>query len=188
MAKKTTDILEIIEPKDVFVGAADAPVTLVMYGDYESRECGEANEVVKKLLEQYEGKMKFNFRHFPLTRIHQKAQKAAEAAVAAAQNGKFWEMHNIMFNHRTRLGSISLKEYANDAGVQNKNFLYELANSTYGWHVRADLLEGLEKGVRDVPAFFVNEERYEGNPTLAGLKKVIDAAVKVAKPVAKKRA
>jgi len=84
------EILEIIEPKDIFVGNKEAPITLMEFGEYENEDCARANEVVKQLLEEYEGKIRFNFRHFPLTRIHQRSMKAGEAAVAAGQEGKFW--------------------------------------------------------------------------------------------------
>src|SRR6187399_3463282 len=94
------EVVEIIEPRDVFVGNIDAPVTLEEFGEYESEACAKANEVVKKLLEDYEGKIRFNFRHFPLTKVHQRSLKASESAVAAAQTGKFWEMHNILFEKR----------------------------------------------------------------------------------------
>jgi protein-disulfide isomerase len=170
-------LIEIKPPKDIWVGAADAPVSLVEFGDYESEACAKANEVVKKILEQYEGKVKFNFRHFPLTQVHQRAQKAAEACVGASQEGKFWEMHNLLFAHRTQLGSISLREYAREAGAMDKNFLPKLVDSLYGWTVRNDLLEGLDKGIRDIPAFFINNELYTGKITLPGLSKAIDDAL-----------
>jgi protein-disulfide isomerase len=176
MMKKET--AEIIPTKDVFVGDPKAPVTLMEYGDYESEACAKVNEVVVKLLEQYDGKLKFNFRHFPLTKIHQHAMKAAEASLGAAQEGKFWEMHSMLFAHRRRLGAISLREYAKDVGVVNKKFLDNLVNSTYGWQVRSDLLEGLNKGVRDVPAFFINGVLFTGKPTFENLKKGIEEALK----------
>ena len=94
------EVVEIIEPRDVFVGDINAPVTLEEFGEYESEVCAKANEVVKQLLEEYEGKVRFNFRHFPMTNIHQRSLKAGEAAVATAQDGKFWEMHNILFANR----------------------------------------------------------------------------------------
>ena len=87
------------------------------------KPCAKANEVVKKLIKQFEGDLKFNFRHFPLTQIHQRSQKAAEAAVGAAQEGKFWEMHNMLFENRKNLGTISLKMYSREAGISNKKFL-----------------------------------------------------------------
>jgi len=175
---KAKETVEIIPTKDVFVGDPKAPVTLVEYGDYESEACAKVNEVVGKLLEMYEGKLRFNFRHFPLTKIHQHAMKAAEASLGAAQEGKFWEMHNTLFAHRRRLGAISLREYAKDCGVVNKKFLDNLVNSTYGWQVRSDLLEGLNKGVRDVPAFFINGVLFTGKPTFENLRKGIEEALK----------
>ena len=110
------DEVEIIEPKDIFVGDKSAPVTLTEFGDYESEACAKVNEVVKKLLEDYEGKIRLNYRHFPQTRIHQRSLKAAEAAVGAAQEGKFWEMHNVLFSNRRNLGTISLKLHSKEAG------------------------------------------------------------------------
>lgn len=174
--KKTTasKTVEIIPTKNVWVGPRTAPVSLIEFGDYESEACAKANDIVKRLMEEYGDKLRFNFRHFPLTQIHQRAQKAAEASVAAAQEGKFWEMHNVLFENRRRLGTISLKEYAKEAGVLNKKFLDTLVNSTYSWEVRNDLLEGLEKGVRDVPAFFINGKLFSGKATFEGFRKAID--------------
>src|SRR6201995_3930583 len=169
--------VEIIPTKDVFVGDPKAPVTLMEYGDYESEACAKVNEVVHRLLKQFEAKRRFTFRHFPLTKIHQHALKATEASLGAAQEGKFWEMHTMLFAHRRRLGAISLREYAKDCGVVNKKFLDDLVNSTYGWQVKSDLLEGLDKGVRDVPAFFINGELFTGKPTFQNLRKGIEEAL-----------
>lgn len=174
-------LVEIIPPKDIWVGVATAPIALVEFGDYESDACANAHEAVKKLLNAYGPLVKFNFRHFPLTQIHQRAHKAAEASVAAAQEGKFWEMHDQLFRHRRTLGSVSLKEYAREVGVTDKNFLPKLVDSVYGWTVRNDLLEGLGKGVRDVPAFFINNELFTGKPTFDGLSKAIDEALPASK-------
>jgi protein-disulfide isomerase len=180
MAFKKEEI-EIIEPADVFVGKHDAPVTLMEFGEYENDECAKANEVVKQLLEEYDGKIRFNFRHFPLTRIHQRSLKASEAAVAAAQSGKFWEMHNLLFKNRRNLGTISLKLYSKEAGVNNKKFLDHLVNGTYGWQVQDDLHEGIERGVKEVPAFFINEKPFHGKPTYANLSVAINEALKKGK-------
>lgn len=181
MATKVKEIVEIIPPQDVFVGNPHATVTLMEFGEYESEDCARANEVVKKLLEEFDGKIRFQFRHFPLTRIHQRSMKAGEAAIAASQVGKFWEMHNILFDNRRQLGTTSLKLYSKEAGVENKHFLDDLINSTYGWHVRNDLNEGIEKGVRDVPAFFVNGQMVSGKPTFENLSKDINSALKKTK-------
>lgn len=174
----------VIEPKDVIVGNPLAPVTVMEFGDYESVECATANEAVKEILDRYEGKVNFIFRHFPLTRIHQKAHKAAEAAIGAAQEGKFWEMHQTLFQNRRNLGVISLKSYAKESGVTNKRFLDELINGTYGWNVQADLSEGLERGVRTIPTFFINGERFEGEPTTKSLSGAINAVLADEKKIA----
>jgi protein-disulfide isomerase len=175
------EVAEVIEPRNVFIGKPTAPVTLVEFGEYESEACAKAHEVVKRLLEDYDGKVKFNFRHFPLTQVHQRSMKAGEAAVAAAQEGKFWEMHNILFSRRRNLGTTSLKIHSKEAGVVNKHFLDQLVNSTFGSYVRNDLLEGLSKGVRDVPAFFINGELFAGKPSYENLKKAIDSALRKAR-------
>lgn len=180
MAFKKEEII-VIEPKEIFVGDKAAPVTLVEFGDYESEACSKANEVVKKLLEEYDGKMRFNYRHFPLTKIHQRSLKAAEASVAAAQEGKFWEMHNIMFANRRNLGTTSLKLHSKEAGIKSKKFLDDLVNAIYGWHVQADLKEGIDRGIKDVPAFFINGEQFTGKPTYENLSAAIEQALKKTK-------
>ena len=172
------EIVEIIEPRDVFVGNPKAEVTLEEFGEYESEICAKANEIVKQLLIDYDGQIRFNFRHFPLTKIHQRSLKASEAAVATAQEGKFWEMHNTLFANRRNLGTTSLKLHSKEAGVNNKRFLDELVNATYGWQVQGDLKEGIDRGVKDVPTFFVNGTRIAGNPTYEELSKAIDLALK----------
>ena len=178
------EVVEIIEPRDIFVGNAKAEITLEEFGEYESEVCANANEIVKKLLVEYDGVIRFNFRHFPLTNIHQRSLKAGEAAVATGQDGKFWEMHNILFANRKNLGTTSLKLYSKEAGVQNKRFLDDLVNATYGWQVQGDLREGLNRGVTTVPTFFVNGERM-AKATYEDLKKGIEDAIKNLKKKAK---
>ena len=180
--------IEIISPKDIWTGEKNAPVTLVQFGEYESEACAKAHEVVKKMMIQFDGKLKFVFRHFPLTKIHQRSMKAAEAAVCAAQSGMFWEMHNKLFENRKHLGTISLKEYAKEIGVNNKRFLTELVDSVYGWSVRNDLLEGLALGVRDVPTFFINGELYSGKVNAEAMSRAITEKMKKSKKPAAKTA
>lgn len=188
MAMKPKEVVEVIPPKDVFVGSKDATVTLMEFGEYENEDCAKANEVVKKLLEEFDGKIKFQFRHFPLTKIHQRSMKAAESAIAAAQVGKFWEMHNLLFHNRRQLGTTSLKLYSKEAGVENKHFLDDLINSTYGWQVRNDFQEGVNKGVKEIPAFFVNGEMVSGKATFENISKEIEAALKKTKKKAPAKA
>lgn len=152
---------EVVQTDEIFVGNEDADVTITAYIDYESAESAHLNEVLKELLNAFEGKIRINFRHFPMAHKHQKAMKAAEAAVAAAQENLFWPMHNLMFEHRKKLGIISLKAYAKTVGSTNKRFLDELVNGTYAWQVREDLMEAVGKGVKKAPAVFINDERIE---------------------------
>jgi protein-disulfide isomerase len=189
MAFKKDDVV-IIEPKEMFVGDKNAPVTLMEFGEYENEDCAKANEIVKQLLEEYEGKIRFQFRHFPLTMVHQRSLKASESAVAAGQEGKFWEMHNILFSNRRTLGTTSLKLHSKEAGVKNKKFLDDLVNGVYGWQVQDDLKEGINRGVKELPAFFINDEPFSGKPTFANLSAAIDSALKKSKrkTAAKQRA
>ena len=163
------EIVPVIPPKEIVTGDDSAKVKIVMWGDYESEACAKATEVVAELLKEYDGKINFVFRHFPLTKIHQKAHKAAEAAIGAAQEGKFWEMHRYIFKHKNNLGIISLKSYAREVGVMDKKFLENLMNSYFGWFVQDDLREGIETGVTDVPTFFINGVRFEKEPTFKNL-------------------
>jgi protein-disulfide isomerase len=179
--KSKKDEAPIKEPREIIIGNPDAAVTMVEFIDYESEACARIHPVVKEIMDIYEGKVNFNFRHFPLVKIHQKAHKAAEAAIAASQEGKFWEMHEIIFNNRKNLGTISLKSYAKEIGTTNKDFLNNLINGKFGWNVQDDLTEGIQLGVKDVPAFFVNGKEVKGNISLKILKEAIDEALNVKK-------
>ena len=184
------EIVIIIKPTEMWVGNEKAPVTLMEWGEYESEDCAKANEVVKQLLDEFEGKIRFQFRHFPLTLIHQRSLKASESAVAAAQEGKFWEMHNVLFQNRRTLGTTSLKLHSKEAGVKSKKFLDDLVNGVYGWQVQDDIKEGMNKGVKDLPAFFVNDVFVTGKPTYANLSTAIKNALRKVKkkPLSKQRA
>lgn len=171
----------VIESKDVIIGNPGAPVTVMEFIDYQSEKCAQAHEIVKKIMKDYGGKVNFNFRHFPLMRIHQKALKAAEAAIAAAQEGKFLEMHEMLFDNQKHLGIISLKSYAKEIGITNKSFLNNLINGKYGLYVQDDLKYGIELGVKEAPAFFINGEKLEGNITEKSLSDTINAVLKKVK-------
>ena len=104
--------------------------------------------------------------------------KAAEASLAAAQEGKFWEMHNRLFERRRHLGTVSLKGYAREVGVTNKKFLDELVSSRYSWNVREDQLEAWDKGLRSVPAFFINGKAFTETPKYENLRKAVEEQIK----------
>ncbi len=177
--------ITVIETKDIIIGNADAPVTLTEFIDYESEKCVKAHELVKEMMETFNGKVNFNFRHFPLVKIHQRAHKAAEAAIGAAQEGKLLEMHEMLLKNRRHLGTVTLKLYAREIGVTNKSFLNDLINSKYGWFVQDDLKYGIDLGVKDVPAFFINGEKLEGNITSKSLTEFINDALKKKKKIKK---
>ena len=168
----------VIEPKDIIIGNPNALVTIMEFIDYQSEKCAQAHEIIKKIMNEYGEKVNFNFRHFPLMRIHQKALKAAEAAIAAAQEGKFLEMHDMLFDNQKHLGIISLKSYAKEIGIISKSFLNNLINGKYGLYVQDDLKYGIELGVKEVPAFFINGEKLKGNITEKSLSDNINAALK----------
>lgn len=150
------EVAPVIPSKDMFAGSADAPVELTVFGDYESAETRQLNEIMKEVLKTFDGKVKLIFRHFPLTQIHQKAHKAAEAAIGAGQEGKFWEMHELLMERYHQLGITSLKAHAREAGVVNKRFLEQLMNSDFGWNVQDDLREGLALGIKEIPVLLIN--------------------------------
>lgn len=185
---KKQEVVEVIPSKKIFVGNANAPINLVEFGDYESLACAEANEVVKAILEAFPEEVKFTFRHFPMLRIHQKAHKAAEASLAASQEGRFWEMHNELFANRHSLGVISLKTHARDAGVKSKKFLDELLGGLYGLHVQDDLREGIDLGVTEAPTFFINGKKYTGEISFDAMSKHITGLLQNRKQKAVKTA
>ena len=170
-----------VNSNDHFQGNANAPIVLVEYGDYECPYCGRAYPIIKNIQLALGRNLKFVFRNFPLAEVHSDAIHAAIAAEAASTQGKFWEMHNILFANRRNLGTTSLKLHSREAGVQNKRFLDELVNATYGWQVQGDMREGINRGVKDVPTFFVNGERFTGKVTYDELSKAVEAALKKVK-------
>lgn len=171
---KQKEVLEVTPSKEIIIGNKKAPVRIVMFGDYESEACAKATEAVGQLLAEYTEEVNFVFRHFPLTRIHQKAHKAAEASIGAAQEGRFWEMHTLLMNHRLNLGVISLKGYAREAGVKDKKFLDHLINGDWGWYVQDDLREGISLGVQEIPALFINDVRLLKDATYKNIKAAIE--------------
>ena len=170
--------IPVIPPEEMIIGNPDAQVTITEFIDYESEQCGKIHNIVKQVMHEFGNKINFNFRHFPMTMVHQRAHKAAEAAIAAGQEGKFFEMHEILFENRRHLGTISLKNYAREVGVTGKTILNDLIGSKYGWYVQDDLRFGLDNGVTDAPAFLINGEKFEGRITAKNLSASIKAALK----------
>jgi protein-disulfide isomerase len=151
-----------VGPDDHAAGPADAPVTLVEYGDFECPYCGMAYPIVRRIQEQLGQSLRFVYRHFPLHEAHPHARHAAEAAEAAAAQGAFWEMHGALFEHQHALEDEDLVRYARDLGLDAARVARELEAGTYTRAVREDFRSGVRSGVNGTPTFFVNGERYDG--------------------------
>ena len=173
----------VILPKDVLIGHPQAPLTLTEYGDYECETALHNDLIVRDVLQRYPGMVNFNYRHFPQTRIHQKAHKAAEAAVAAAQVGMFPQMHDLLLHNRRNLGTASLTYYARELGIGGLHFLDALVTGRYGQYVQGDLAAGLKLGIKEAPTFFVNGTKLEGRVTVKNLCDQIDILFKQLRPV-----
>ena len=148
--------------RDHAQGPTDAPVTLVEYGDYECPHCGRAYPIVKQLRQRLGRRLRFVFRNFPLRESHPHAQRAAESAEAAGAQGRFWEMHDRLFERQFALDDEYLIEYAGDLGLDVERFRAELVGRVYEPRVREDFRSGVRSGVNGTPTFFINGVRYDG--------------------------
>lgn len=153
--------------QDCIQGELSAPVVLVMYGDYQSPESADVYRLIKVIRRQLsvsfgENYLCFIFRHFPEIQIHSLAQRAAEAAQAAAAQGLFWQMHDILFAHQQELGNGYLVEYANDLGLNVCQFLQDISQQVHLARINEDVQSGLLSGVTATPALFINGIRYTG--------------------------
>jgi len=152
-----------VSDRDHILGRITAPVTLVEYGDYECPYCGQAHHGVKQLRQLLGHQLCFVFRHFPLTTVHPHAQHAAEAAEAAGAQGKFWEMHYVLFEHQHALDPDDLVRYAAALDLDLSQFTSELARHVYAPRVREDFMSGVRSGVNGTPSFFINGVRHDGS-------------------------
>jgi protein-disulfide isomerase len=151
-----------VDGRDRVRGPADAPATLVEYGDYECPYCGLAHPIVQEVQRRLGRQLRFAFRHFPLAEIHPHAQMAAEAAEAAGAQGRFWEMHDLLYKNQQALDDASLLRYATALGLDLTRFVKELADRTWESRVREDFMSGVRSGVNGTPTFFVNGVRHDG--------------------------
>jgi protein-disulfide isomerase len=172
----------VVLPKDVLIGHPQAPLTLTEYGDYECETALHNDLIVRDVLQRYPGMVNFNYRHFPQTRIHQKAHKAAEAAVAAAQVGMFPQMHDLLLHNRRNLGAASLTCYARELGIGGLHFLDALVTGRFGQYVQGDLAAGLKLGIKEAPTFFLNGVKIEGRITVKNFSDQIDTMYKQLRP------
>jgi len=152
-----------VSERDHIAGPDDAPVTLVEYGDYECPYCGMAHPVVKRAQRELGKQLRFVFRNFPLAEAHPHAQIAAQAAEAAGAQGRFWEMHDMIFEHQDALEVKDLLGYAASLGLDAEQIARDLEAGTYVKRVKEDFRSGVKSGVNGTPTFFVNGARYDGS-------------------------
>lgn len=165
-AAETPQLTVLVSERDHTQGSLIASVTLVEYGDYECPYCGLAYPVVKEIQRQLGPNLCFVFRHFPVAQLHPHARHAAEAAEAAAAQGKFWQMHQMLFEHQDALDDEHLLHYAAELGLDTERFSWELQNHVFAPRVGEDIESGRHSRVSGTPTFFINGIRHDDTYTL----------------------
>ena len=155
-------------------GAADAPVTIVEFSDFECPFCKQSHPTVKQVLERYPGKVRLAYRDFPLDSIHPQARRAAEAARCASDQGKFWEYHDVLFSQSPQLAVEDLRRYAGQVGLDVTKFDGCLAAGVHKAAVQRDLDEGNRLGITGTPAFFINGRMLTGAQPLDAFTRLIE--------------
>jgi len=145
-----------VNDRDHGTGAKNASVTLVEYGDFQCPHCGRAHPLLQRLLKEMEGELYFVFRHFPLQEIHPVALMAAQAAEAAAKQGKFWPMHDLIFEHQNNLHGNSFLDFAEQLDLNIGQFAKHWKSEEVLEKVELDFESGVRSGVNGTPTFFVN--------------------------------
>lgn len=163
-----------VTEQDHAQGPADAPITLLEFGDYECPDCGNAYPVIKRLIAELGPRLRFIFRNFPLSNVHPHASVAAQAAEAAAAQGKFWEMHDLLYEHQKDLADIEMSKFALRIGLEIYRFDADLASERFARRVTADYESGVRSGVTGTPTFFVNGMRYVGEKDYETMKAALD--------------
>lgn len=164
----TSVLIRPVGPQDHVRGPADAPITLVEYGDYECPQCGLAHVVLQQVFEEVGEHVRFVFRNYPLAEVHPHAWAAAEAAESVAARGgadAFWTMHDLLFENQDALQHDDLIEYAAAAGVDPLAVADDLASAAERERVQRDVTSGMRSGARGTPTFFVNGRRFDGDWT-----------------------
>src|SRR2546422_7287157 len=161
---------------DHVLGHPGAPVTVVEYGDFECPNCKQAAPAVKLLLKRFAGRIQFAFRHFPLEEVHPHALHAALAAEAAGAQGKFWPMHDLLFENQAHLKPQHLRGYAERLELDVQRFYYEMEQELYLQRIREEIEDGKRSGVRATPTFFVNGKLRDVSYGLHTLVEAVEAA------------
>ena len=163
------ETIGVVGEADHVRGDPGARVTLVEYGEFECPDCGRSYHVVKRLLEELAGEVKFVWRHFARADVHPFSERSAEAAEAAGAQGRFWEMHDFLFEHQHQLEYEDLAEHAALLGLDVDRFRSDIASHEHLARVRSHLAEGQAARVSETPTFFIDGVRYEGSSDVAGL-------------------
>jgi len=180
-AEVITDLMAPVDDRrDHVRGPEKAPVTVVEYGDFECPYCGLAEPAVRELLRDF-GDVRYVWRHLPLNDVHPHAQAAAEAAEAAARQGAFWEMHDLLLDHQDALMARDLLGYARSLGLDMEKFTADVRRHTGAVRVAEDVDSADLSGVSGTPTFFVNGMRHYGAYDLEGLSKAVKLAIARAK-------
>jgi protein-disulfide isomerase len=166
-----------VASQDHIQGNAEAVCTLVEYGDYQCSNCGEAYPLVKELQKHFGERLRFVFRNFPLTKIHAYAQAAAEVAEFAAGHGKFWPMHDLLFENQKALGDDLFAQLTARLGLDAAELQKALADKTFTDRVSADFSGGVRSGVNGTPTFFINDQRYDDPMDLDSMIQAIEKAL-----------
>ena len=176
-AEDILDLVDEVDPdRDHIRGPDDAPVTLLEYGDFECSYCGQAERVVRELLASHGDDVRYVWRHLPLNDVHPNAQLAAEAAEAAAAQGKFWEMYDLLLDHQDELAPRDLARYANRLRLDVERFRDELRQREHASRVSEDVASADESGVSGTPTFFINGRRHYGVYDIDALTDAVRAA------------
>jgi Na+/H+ antiporter NhaA len=171
------DLAEDVDPaRDHVRGADDAPVTLVEYGDFQCTYCGQAEQVIRELLAEHGDDVRYVWRHLPLSDVHPNAQLAAEASEAAAAQGAFWEMFNVLLGHQEALRLADIGGYAEQLGLDREQLVEEVRRGDHSDRVIEDVASADESGVSGTPTFFINGRRHYGVYDIAALTEAVGAA------------
>jgi protein-disulfide isomerase len=149
--------------RDHVQGGEDAPCTLVEYGDYECPHCGHAHPIVKRVQKHFGKKLRFVFRNFPLAEMHPHAESAAESAEFAGAQGKFWEMHDALFENQEQLGGALYLKLAQQLGLSPQDLRAAVEKREYLPRVKEDFTGGVRSGVNGTPTFFINGKRHDAS-------------------------
>ncbi|QEL26924.1 DsbA family protein (plasmid) [Bosea sp. F3-2] len=166
-----------VGPQDHAQGPADAPVTLVEYGDYECPYCGEAYPVLKAVQHAMGSRLRFVFRNFPISELHPHAVRAAEFAEAAAGIGKFWQAHDMLYEHQGALTESDLLHYGSRIGL-DAAALRDAFDGRFDQTIKGDFMGGVRSGVNGTPALFINGLRYDGERDVESLVEMLRQAAR----------